>query len=892
MIKRAKTKRNLISILSALLGVVFAFSIAVTYAASALQLRYDQAPHSTSAYLGNQQYHLINDTTTNPIPFGEGTHNFEVALDYAIDYNFDVCLEYELIWSNDRDVDNVILNFANRDNVIYDENYIFLANPITKGNGKIVFITGVDFVDVKDATYFGETLQIEINLVKIYKEQDNYTLASHPLTKNIQSSLAAQTWINYKNRASMEEGIVLMYNQRNNFDNGVPYPGFETAYKKPTITTGEGDSAVTEVSGSKWLGGNKSYAGVGMFVVSGSSPLRLQIEVAAIWREKNKDGIVDVDKDSNLISENSIKLNYTKDWEHETWDELKLWETKKLSFEIPAKTACYINILENIEITSASRVASNAYDSYRAVINSIKINKGLILEDDQGETYDAETYFEYTESTPDFIQMETIYNNENIKGDLSVYQKDNVRILNSSTYSNNLYVADIASASSQTFNTSISAVNNTEFTQIATISYALKYYISNGNTAPKNSEGLRAEELFSGSNEKEIFDSSNVCYGYSIDATSRLTNSSTYETEIIINPYSSVDLVNIYEVDYQLQSDVQTKFKVGSSTEFYDVWTYLDVSVTETDQVEASNEKDENGYYSENDYLIVENVTSKTSITNDQDETLSVTRVSLRVKNSSNKVIKGVTISSVAVKELKQEIYGELVDGQYVAAANKPNDWDASYWKYYTKENGNFLQVKSSTLTNNTWPANTYYLKSQTYETLSISPSGEFEKSGSVFTNASIELLPGETVEFATAVAKNSNTGSVVTSGVAYATSVKIPNEFTLINEGKSNAYFVNYSSNSYYLRFVGNIVSKPDEIEQTDITITVGEGEEAQQVETKNNHYIGIVRPGQIINISMTTFYEFEILPIENSDVFSETTLTSWHSDAVNRMKTLFGIE
>ena len=151
-----------------------------------------------------------------------------------------------------------------------------------------------------------------------------------------------------------------------------------------------------------------------------------------------------------------------------------------------------------------------------------------------------------------------------------------------------------------------------------------------------------------------------------------------------------MDLVNIYEVDYQLQSDVQAKFKVGSSTEFYDVWTYLEVSVTETDQVEVSNEKDANGYYSENDYLIVENVTSKTSITNDQDETISVTSASLRVKNNSNKVIKGVTITSVVVKELKKEVYGELVDGQYVAAANKPNDWDASYWKYYTKENGNF----------------------------------------------------------------------------------------------------------------------------------------------------------------------------------------------------------
>ncbi len=879
MFKKAKTKRNLISILCACLSAVFAFTIGLTYAAKSLQLTYDEAPQVTSAYLGNQEYHLINDTIINPIPFGEGTHNFEIALEYAIDYNFDVRFDYKLVWSNGSDASNVVLNFANRDNIIYDENHIFLANTIEKGNGKITIINGVEFVDLTNETYYGQTLQIKINAVKIYKQEQSYVLNSHILTRTIRSSLSAQMWINYKNRTTASENYVLMYNQRRNFVNGVPYPGFETAYKKPITTTQiDQETTKTEVSGSKWLGGNKAYAGVGMYVVSGNSSLKLQVKVAAIWRE-NKNGSVSNVGDKNIISEDSIKLNYSDEWEHSSWDLLKMWETMTLVFEIPAQTACYIDILENVEITTASKIATNKYDAYRAVINSIIINPGLTE-----NSANLETDFEYTEASADYIQMKTIKNNSLINEDLDDYSKKLVSVKNTSGYSNNLYSANISSASSQDFNTSVSAINNTNKTQKIILTYSLKYNISNGNIKLISDEtGLRADEMINETYTSDNAFVSGLYYSYSVDATTHLIDSSSYETEIILGPYASVSLVDMYSVAASLQNAVSTKFKEAETTVYYDVWTYLDVDITSVSEVEPSETVE---YYSEDDYLIFETVTGKTSITVDE-STINVTTVSLRVKNNTNKVIKGITISSVAVKELKLEDFGDPID-------NKPNDWDSSYWKYYTKEqDGSFTQVTSNELNNDTWSKNTYYLKSQSYETLITVESGDFVKNNSTntFSNSTIELLPGESVEFATATAKNSNTGSVITAGFAKTSSVKNSNEFMLINKGTTNAYFVNHSTGSYYLRFVGNVSSSVSELVSTDITITVGEGEKAEQIETKNNHYIGIVRPGQIINMPMTSFYQLEIVPIENNGVFSASTLSNWNSSAINKMKALFGL-
>ena len=151
--KKAKTNRKLFTILSAILGVVFAFTMGVTYCLSDLNYIFGTHPKSTTAFMGNQQYIIVNDTLENPIHFSEGSHNFEIAIQYSIDYNFDFMLEYSLSWSGENSVstDNVILRFANRDSFIVDEDYIYYVGSstdsqptyVTSGSGKLPIITGI-----------------------------------------------------------------------------------------------------------------------------------------------------------------------------------------------------------------------------------------------------------------------------------------------------------------------------------------------------------------------------------------------------------------------------------------------------------------------------------------------------------------------------------------------------------------------------------------------------------------------------------------------------------------------------------------------------------------------------------------------------------------------------
>ena len=94
--KKAKTTNKLILILSALLCAVFAFTIGITFASSAMVYNYGTNTLSTKAYLANQQYVVVNDTQNAPIPYSVGVHATEVALEYAIDYAFDLCVKYSL----------------------------------------------------------------------------------------------------------------------------------------------------------------------------------------------------------------------------------------------------------------------------------------------------------------------------------------------------------------------------------------------------------------------------------------------------------------------------------------------------------------------------------------------------------------------------------------------------------------------------------------------------------------------------------------------------------------------------------------------------------------------------------------------------------------------------
>jgi hypothetical protein len=96
---KAKTRKNLVAILSAILGVVFAFITGVTYAASSSSMDYGLSDKSTDAYVANQQLQVVNDTKSNPIAFGEGAHNFEISIQYSFVYDFDLRARYSMTWS-------------------------------------------------------------------------------------------------------------------------------------------------------------------------------------------------------------------------------------------------------------------------------------------------------------------------------------------------------------------------------------------------------------------------------------------------------------------------------------------------------------------------------------------------------------------------------------------------------------------------------------------------------------------------------------------------------------------------------------------------------------------------------------------------------------------------
>lgn len=872
---KAKTKKNIFRILSTIIGAVFALITGVTYCAKSLNLQYGLNPNSTSAYLGNQQYVVVNDTVQNPILFGEGSHNFEIALQYAFDYNFDVRLKYEMVWSqgvivngvNSTKATNVILHFADRNNIIYDENYIFVANSVLAGNGKLTFITGVDFVDPTDSRYYGQTLQINIIDVKIYKQQHSYDKSTHLLTTqdadnntpdtDISTSVAAQAWINYKNRASATNASVMMYNYRRNYETGVPYSGLNTAYRKTTDSSNSVTNAV-------WLGGNKAYAGTGMYIITGTSPIKFQVEVAGIWRDDKNSNV-----DKAMISENSIKYNYSEDFTHASWDSTRLWETRTFNYYVPANSAYYIDILDSVEITSANRNETNLYDAYRLVTNSITINPGLTKAENE-TTVEKHVKFSYSESSADFIQLKDITTNENVTATTSYADKTNngIKVVNSSKYLNGLYEARVGeSAQSQDFKANISLINTTATTKTVSITYQLKYTISNGDTTLTNVETAqdgtktytRAEEYITESyTSKDAFDG-DLYYSYSLDSD-ELSDEVPLIDKVTIAPYSSITLVDYYKVNAGLRQEIIDIFdpageggvQADGLTENYDVWTYLDVTpVVVTTETKAN--------------LVIE-------------KSISGNTVELSVKNNSKTTITGISISNVEIAELSTATY--TVEG----GENAPNDWNANYWKYYKLADDNKTYIQLTT--KETYSKNKYYSKSQTYKNLTVTAQNDFVKDAnntSLFTHSTKVLKPGEEVVFGVAAA--SATKQVYATAVATSSSLTTENTAMLINAG-SLSYIVNNSATkSYYVRFSGTYAG-------TDTTNIKQGSYTENQTTISHNYYIGILRPGQIVAVPLSSVGTMGSTDmVEASSIYSASTLQTakWSSTIITDLTTLF---
>jgi len=878
-LKKAKTRKNIFSILSAVLGVVFALITGATYCASSINVFYITNQNNVDAYLGNNEYVMINDTQNNPIYYGEGTHNFEIAMQYSVSYDFDVRLKYNLKWidyENNRefDAENVILNFVNRDNIICDEEYIFLANPISAGNGKITFISGVDFVDTNDPAYYGKTLKINIVDDRIYKAKTEYD-DDHPLYKDATytqggaQSYASQLWLAHKPKTEeYSQGLdqtqtnIMMYNYRRGYSYGVPYIGNKTAYKRTITTNGETEKTTS----ATWLGGNRAYAGAGIYVVTGTKPIKITVTVKGAWY--SGEGEIDT---SDSISENSITYNYAQDWTHKEWVDNKLWETRTFDYVIPENSAHFVNILDNVEITSATKNPDTVeFDKYRLVTNVIDISVG-----GKTETFDYSV-------KPDYIRKATLAVGATTPtGD--EYVSKSVDVVNTSIFSNGLYETSSALVTSeQTFNTNVCLINNTSNALSVTLTYQLYYYIRNGATNFKGAAdiflGLRGEEIASQYSIVDAF-GSNVSYGYS-ETTSRL--SSSVKTTVTIAPYSTIKLLDYYKVSASLQTDID--IVDGNVITNYDVWTYLDVKVAQ----QAGVDKIETATNPSTDNLAIETTSNGTN-------------VSLSVKNNTPYAVTGITISSFSIEEMIS-VGGDDVatdSSHYDALTQKPSDWNASFWKYYKIVDGKYVQLTYDPLASNadpnyfpyspTNPALNYYEKDQQYYSsntdviLFVVNDNIFTKSGSTITNKSdITLQPGESVVFGTAT--TSQTNHINVKGVATATTIEQPSSVAIVNNGTADAYIVNNTSNSYYLRMAASEGVSQDNFELGSSIIN--------EVSSTHYYYIGIVRPGQIIKVSMTTnatitsddlvvaSNEFDIEALEEKD---------WSEQIINLLTSYF---
>lgn len=834
--KRAKTNKKIFTIFSAILGVVFAFLTGVTYCASSLNLRYETHPKQTSAYMGNQQYYVINDTasTLSPVVFGPGAHNFEIAIQYSFAYDFDLRVKYSMLWSNGASTDNVILNFADRDNVIYDEEFIYVTKTIPAGSGKVTLITGCEFIDVNDvATYRGARLTISVgdSDVSIYKSQTSYS-ESNPLYKTAKTtkstqSVASQAWLQCKkNEVSSEstDAYMMLYNYRRDYKHGVPFPGAKTAYKKSIVET----ENVKSVSNAIWGGGNSYYAGTGLYVIAGSTPLKLEIQVGGIWRTSGA---------TELATENNIQYNYTDNWTFSKYStnaytqDTGLWEIRTFNYTIPAKTAdkpaYYIDILDSIEITSARGSATILSSDYHLVTNHIIINPS---------SANAKTYT-YDKTEDDLIRYDLIKTNEKITTTKPDYTSDLISVVNTTKYEKGLYdTFNKGRSEQQFFDGNITLINNTSVTQSVTVSYVLHYHISNAKTKLYDANKDRAVDLIDRTtidpkpySPQDAFDSdednlavNTLYYTYksTSDALAEVSSAS-----VKIAPYSSVNVLSRYAVGSGLTEELihpTNGFDDSKTTdvvEYYDAWTYLVPTLSTPVEVSTDSSSDTTSVKTD---LLLE--TTQTAV-----------QTVLSLKNNTNQAVTGLEISKLSVREYKKTI-GSVEE-------NEPNDWKSSYWKY-CDASGNTAEQ--------TFVANTYKLVTETYTdtgvTIYYNNSGGFFLQNNKIVDTKDEktvLLPGESIMIATIA----TTEPLIVSATCTASNVTTPNDIEIINDGTSNAHLVNYTENSYLIRF--------------SVVVT------GAHIETFSNksYYIGVLRPGQILNISMSSNATVEKIDLQGRD-------------------------
>lgn len=821
---KAKTKKNLIVILNAILGVVFAFTIGFTYAFQSVTLKYGTNPKSTAAYMANQQVEVVNDTILNPIPFGIGDNNHEISVQYSVGYDFDIRLEYSFTWSGGLPANNVILHFADRDKFIVDNNYIYYANyntetspatpcGISAGSGKLTVIAGVDFVDTEDQTYFGQTLTINIT-AKIYKVQttEDYD-AEHPLS--VSGSKASTAWLQYKNSSDLgteaSSAYVMVYNYRHNYDQGVSYVGARTSYKRNYIQETNNGTTTTALQSVSRLYGNKAYAGTGVYVITGSNSVKLNVRAEGLWRTNTTE--------DSILMTNSIQYNYNSDWTSAGYDATNLFETRTFNYYIPAYTTAYIDILDSVEINSIAGFVSNyeslEYDYSRIVTDKIIINSSTFNFDYGVVTTSQQTLDETTTEVGKTGGILCgIISNATVDSATNGYSQKAVDIVNTSLYQNAKFSNSTGIQTAQTYNAGLTFINNTDKYQTVSGSNGLLSFVSNGKTDLLDSiTSKRATSYNSSGYYQDIKTVPASTTNYTITMNS---------TSFVLAPYSSLNFVVTCEVSANLLTWLQDTY-TGSELVRTDAWLQLVPSFTASEGTSSTA-------------LVVESssvVSGSNSV------------ITLSIKNSSTNKLTGVNAQI------------SLIENSYktpTETSSTAPDWLASFWNYF---DANDVRAKYG----DDFTAGKWRLQSHTYNTIELSSSNVSAKTSftasvntstyvATITNSSeVVLNPNESVTIA--VITVPTTTQVIVNATASATSSEaVSSEPALVNAGTSEAYIINYSStDSYFIRFAGELDAKFSNSK------LVKSGD--------YYYYIDVLRPGQIISLDMVSSSSFKAVKL-----------------------------
>lgn len=741
IVQKIKVKKFNILTIFALLGVIFATTFGVVYANITYQFDVGSNVHATSTYMAIQEHVVINDTDSNPITFSDISNITDVAIEYSYGYDFDIRIKYSLIWlagstNTALSTNNVILNFPNRDSFIVDDSYIYYKDTIPAGCDRLKIISSVDFIDVYDITYIGHTLKIKIDEVKITKSSTAYTDAN-PLF--LASSVASTAWMKYKNSSDITGAYVIMYNKHTNYDTGVAYPGNSTAYNRAVGTGNIVDS-------SKWIGGNRAYGGMGIYIITGDTPFMLKATVTGAW--------LDDDNNSELfVFVNNIKMNYSNGWKVASRHSSNVFDVCEYQYIIPANSAVYLEIIDSIEITSAANLDQSDYTNFR-IATSLYINNSTFL---------------YSSAFTNGVASGTISQaTDMVYAPAETYTKSNITIINTTKYNSALY--NVYRGGQQEYRGHVTLINNTSNKMKVTLNFSINYFISNGQNL-----------LFTGSSGSYTYASSfnnpslwyredkNASSGFGVNVNAEhftlLGNTAILNTYIA--PFSAVNVLESYSVS--LHSVIEAQYNN------YDTWSELEPTITSNNTTTETSNK-----------ILVDTTISR-----------SPTRTTLIVSVKNN------TSETLSITNVPYTISERIAN--YSPLSVKPSDWESNYWEYYYYSSGSYIRNNSKT-----WAASTYYSLSYTMQQIDLGSWHENESLASDLYdnvnkrfNVTLKLNPGELqiVQrlFIDEIAKD----YVITTTNATATITEPSNTIQVVGARNHGAtYIKNYSTtNSYYVR-------------------------------------------------------------------------------------------